>query len=195
MKLNKIVLLGVMVTLMSLSREAKALWIHLNETQKGEAISYGIRNVNTDLRLFFKEWTVDLGKNGVAIFNSEFLTLAFAARDAALSGQEMDNYAIDDTLAKVQGKLVFTVTVFGKGEDFAKDYEAVLQAGSKTLPATYWEEGEVTPSESQPGMVVQDLFYYFPVGEMPSEGTISLLVGIPQKKEKIQFNFDLKKIK
>ncbi|MHB8482623.1 MAG: hypothetical protein ACYDBV_07820 [Nitrospiria bacterium] len=195
MKLNKKIFLWMIVILVTLNQEAKALWVHLNETQKGEAMSYGMRNVNTGLPLFFKEWTVDLGKNGTAILNSEFLTLAFAARDAALSGQEMDSYAIDDALAKAQGKLVFTVTVFGKGEDFAKDYEAVVQSGGKTLPATYWEEGEVTPSESQPGMVVQDLFYYFPIGEIPLEGTISLLVENPQKKERIQFTFDLKKIK
>ena len=195
MKVNKKLLLWVMAILLGLNQEAGAMWVHLNETQKGEAIGYGMKNVNTDLRLFFKEWTVDLGKNGVAILNSEFLTLAFAVRDSASSGQELDNYAIDDALAKAQGKLVFTVTLFGKGEDFAKDYVGLIKFGGKTFSATYWEEGEVSSSETQPGMFVQDLFYYFPIGEIPPEGQLSLLVGNPQKKEKIQFDFDLKKLK
>ena len=187
--------LWVIISLMSLNQEAKAMWVHLNETQKGEAIGYGVRNTNADLRLFFKEWTVDLGKNGVAILNSEFLTLAFAARDAASTGEEMESYAIDDALAKSQGKFVFTVTVFGKGADFAKDYVGILKVGGKTYPATYWEEGEANSSESQPGLFVQDLFYYFPMGEISPEGQISLFVGGDLKKEKIQFDFDLKKLK
>jgi hypothetical protein len=194
MKGQKIILPALFI-LMSFSVPAGAIQIHLSEAQRGEAISYGVRNLNTDTRVFFKEWTVDHGVNGLAILNSEFLTLANSARDAALDGQEMDPYAIEDSLAKTQGKLVFTIYAYGKTEDFAKDYGALLKTNGKTYPATYWEDGEVTPSESHPGMLVQELFYYFPVGSISPESQIILQIGTPAQKDKIQFEFDLKKIR
>ncbi len=174
---------------------AEALWVHLNEAQRGEAMYYGARNINADPKAFFKEWTFDKGEKGVVILNSEFLTLASAARDAAQSGEEMDSNTIEDSLAKAQGKLVFTVYLYGKEKDFAKDFIALIKAGGKIFPATYSEDGDNTPSESHPGMFVQELFYYFPLGEISPEGPIVLEIGDPKQKEKLQFEIDLKKVK
>jgi hypothetical protein len=174
---------------------AEALWVHLDEAQRGEAMYYGARNINTDPKVFFKEWTFDKGEKGVVILNSEFLTLASAARDAAQSGEEMDSNAIEDSLAKAQGKLVFTVYLYGKEKDFARDFIALIKAGRKIFPATYSEDGENAPSENHPGMFVQELFYYFPVGEISPESLIILEIGDPKQKEKLQFEMDLKKVK
>jgi len=107
----------------------------------------------------------------------------------------MDENAIEDALAKAQGKLVFTVYLYGKDKDFAKNFIAVLKSGGKIFPATYWEDGENSLSESHPGMVVQELFYYFPVGEISLEKTVILEIGDPKQKDKVQFEIDLNKLK
>ena len=181
--------------LIFLPASAEALWLHLNEAQRGEAMYYGAKNVNANPKDFYRDWTIDRGDKGVAILNSEYLTLASAARDAAESGEEMDENAIEDALAKAQGKLVFTVYLYGKDKDFAKNFIAVLKSGGKIFPATYWEDGENSLSESHPGMVVQELFYYFPVGEISLEKTVILEIGDPKQKDKVQFEIDLNKLK
>jgi hypothetical protein len=107
----------------------------------------------------------------------------------------MDADQIDDALAKTSGKLVFTVYLYGKTEDFAKDYVAKIRSGGKVYPASYWEEGENSPSESHPGYIAQELFYYFPIGDISPEKPITLEIGEPKQKEKAIFDFDLKKIK
>ena len=193
---NTISAMAILLTIMAGETvPAFGIYLHLDDARRNEAMAYGARNVNTDLRVFYKEWTVDLDKQGAAILNTEFITLALATRDAALSGQEMDNFAIEDALARAQGKMVFSVSLFGKGADFAKDYEAIIKAGNKVVRATFWDQGDATPSESQPGLHVQDLFYYFPIEEISPTGKIILSIGSYSKKEKIEFSFDLSKIR
>jgi hypothetical protein len=189
------ILILASILLLLLSEKAEAFWVHLNDAQRGEAMYYGARNVKTDAKEFFKEWTFDKGIKGVVILNSEFLTLASAAREAAISGDEMDADAIEDALAKTQGKLVFTVYLYGKEKDFAKDYSAVIKTGGKTYPASYWEEGESSPSETHPGMIAEELFFYFPLGEISPDSPVTLEIGDSKLKEKFQFDIDLKKVK
>lgn len=195
MKLNDKKVLFLTAFLLLFAGRAEALWVHLNDSQIGEAMYYGARNINADPKAFYKEWTFDKGEKGIVILNSEFLTLASAARDAAQAGEEMDSNAIEDSLAKAQGKLVFTVYLYGKEKDFAKDFIALIKSGGKIFPATYSEDGENTPSESRPGMFVQELFYYFPLGEISPESLIVLEIGDSKKKDMVQFEMDLKKIK
>lgn len=192
---NKMITFFIAGVVLLVPMNVQALWVHLNDSQRGEAMYYGAKSVNTDSKDFFRGWTFDKGPNGLVILNSEFLTLASAARDAAQTGEELDSDRIEDILAKTQGKLVFTVYLYGKEKDFAKDFVAVMKADGKIFPATYSEDGENSPSESQPGMFVQEIFYYFPIGEISLNKEIILEIGDPKQKNKLHFEIDLNKVK
>lgn len=188
-------LLALVLVIAGIAGRADAMYVRMDEEKKSEAINYGVRNVNTDLRAFYKEWTSDLGAQGAAILNTEFITLAQAARDAVESGNEMDSFTIEDALARSQGKMVFSVTLYGKGADFTKDYEAVIKVGGKIIQASFWDQNDPAPSESQPSLYVQDLFYYFPIGDISPGSQIILSVGKYQGKERLDFKFDLSKMR
>jgi hypothetical protein len=174
-----------------------AMMQKLTPDQREAAIKYGKRGVRMEVSDFIKEWSVNNGDKGFAFIVTEFLALAFAAQQAALKSAELNNFDIEDTLAKSAGKLVFRVTLFGNTDTFAKDYTAVIQAGSKTFPATY---SDIPPGESygdgktKPAFVT-DSDFYFPAEGVDPNAMITLVVQDKDGKEVAKFQFDLAKIR
>ena len=169
----------------------------LTPDQRNEAISYGKRGARAEVMEFIKEWSVDKGGDGFAFITTEFLALAYAARQAALRSAELNNFDIEDTLAKSSGKLVFRVTLFGNTESFAKDYTAVILAGSKTFPSTFWSNPNGEPygdGKAKPAFVA-DNDYYFPADGIDPSGSITLVVQDKNGKEVVRFPFSLGKLR
>lgn len=177
---------------------APAMLQKLNDEQTKDAILFGKRSVKLDIFDFLKEWMVDLGNDkGTAFIITEFLALANASRDAALRQLELNKFDIEDTLAKSSGKMVFRVTVFGAKADFAKDYTASIQAGSKIIPTTFWKnnEGESYGDGKNRPAFVADNDYYFPSDGIDPNGKITLVVHDKDGKDVVKFDFDLAKLR
>ncbi len=174
-----------------------AMMQKLSPEQKDEAIKYGKRSVKADVPEFIKEWSVDNGKNGFAFITTEFLALAFAARQAALQSSELNNFDIEDTLAKSSGKLVFQVSLLGNSNSFSKDYTAVLRVGDKTFPSTFWNN---PPGEAYGDGKTKPDFeaasdYYFPSEGIDPNSTLTLAVQDKDGKDVAKFLFSLSKIR
>lgn len=176
---------------------AHAMMQKLTPEQRDAAIKYGKRGVRTDVMDFIKEWSVNNGDKGFAFIITEFLALAFAAQQAAMRSAELNNFDIEDTLAKSAGKLVFRVTLFGDTNSFAKDYTAVVQTGEKTVPATFWNNppGESYGDGKTKPAFVTDSDFYFPAEGIDPNATITLLVKDKDGKEVTKFQFDLAKMR
>jgi hypothetical protein len=177
---------------------APAMLQKLNDEQTKDAIILGKRSVKIDIFDFLKEWMVDLGNDkGTAFIITEFLALSNASRDAALRQLELNKFDIEDTLAKSSGKMVFRVTVFGSKADFAKDYTASIQAGSKVVPTTFWKnnEGESYGDGTSRPAYVADNDYYFPSEGIDPNAKITLVVHDKDGKDVVKFDFDLAKLR
>ena len=169
-----------------------AMMQKLSPDQRDDAIKYGKRGVKTDVREFIQEWSVDNGKNGFSFIITEYLALAFASRQA--SPADLNNFDIEDTLAKSSGKLVFQVSLLGNTETFSKDYTAVLRVGDKTFPSTYWtnppgeahDDGKTFEANSE---------YYFPSEGIDSSAVVLLVVQDKDGKDVAKFSFNLAKIR
>ncbi|MBI3811503.1 MAG: hypothetical protein HY283_04775 [Nitrospirae bacterium] len=174
--------------------DSYAMMQKLSPEQRDEAIKFGKRNVKTDVRELIKEWSVDNGKNGFAFIVTEYLALAFAARQAALQSSELNNFDIEDTLAKSSGKLVFQVSVLGNTDSFSKDYTAVLRIGDKTFPSTYWNNppGEAS-DDGKTFEATSD--YYFPAEGIDPSSVALLVVQDKDGKEIAKFSFNLSKMR
>jgi hypothetical protein len=172
---------------------AWAMYKNLTPEQRDEAIKYGKSGARKDISEFIREWSVDRGKEGSAFLLTEFLSLAYAASQAALRFAELNNFEIDDALANSSGKLVFRVTLFGSTDDFAKEYSGVLLASGKTIPATFWNQPMGEPfgdGKSKPAFVT-DSEYYFPSQGIDMNGSVTLVVQDKNGKEVVKFPFNL----
>jgi len=177
--------------------DAHAMMQKLSPEQRDEAIKYGKRSVRTEVPEFIKEWSVDNGNNGFAFIYTEFLALAFAARQAALQSSELNNFDIEDTLAKSSGKFVFKVSLFGNTDSFSKDYTAVIRVGDKTFPSTYWNNppGETYENGKTKPAFVADSDFYFPSEGIDPNSVVLLVVQDKDGKEVSKFSFNLGKMR
>jgi len=170
---------------------------NLTPEQREAAIKYGKMGARMDVSDFIKEWSVNNGDKGFAFIITEFLALAFAAQQAALRSAELNNFDTEDALAKSSGKLVFRVTTFGNTDTFAKDYTAVIRAGDKTSPATFWNNppGEAYGDGKTKPAFVTDSDFYFPADGIDPSSTITLVLQDKDDKEVAKFVFDLAKMR
>lgn len=185
--------LGVL-TLQSVSH---AMLQNLSKEKRDEAIQYGKRGVKTEVTDFIKEWSVNKGKDGFAFITTEFLSLAYASRQAALRMVPLNNFDIEDTLAKSSGKLVFRVTLFGSTEIFARDFTAILETDGKTIHTTFWNNPPGEPYEEGKGKqaYVTDSDFYFPSDGIDPNGKIILVVQDEDSKSVAKFPFNLKTLR
>jgi hypothetical protein len=187
----------IAVTLVGFSNarsDSYAMMQKLSPEQRNEAIKNGKRSLRMDVPEFIKEWSVDNGKNGFAFITTEFLALAYAARQAALQSSELNNFDIEDTLAKSSGKLVFSVSLLGTTNSFTKDYTAVLRVGDKTFPSTYWNNPPAEASDD--GKTFEAASdYYFPSEGIDPNAVVLLVVQDKEGKEVAKFSFNLGKMR
>lgn len=174
-----------------------AMLQNLSEDEKQDAIIAGKRGLRTEIPEFIEEWSVNNRFDGFAFITTEFLALAYAARQSALRMSEMNAYDIEDTLAKSSGKLVFRVTLFGDNPDFSRNFTAVLKADGETLPTTFWDTPSADPygDGETPPTYVSDSDFYFPSEGVDPEGTITLIIQDDQDKEVTRFSFDLSSLR
>jgi len=193
------ILFGVYIAILPFhfNQDAYAMLQKLSPDQRDEAIKYGKRSVRLDVPDFIKEWSVNNGEGGFAFITTEFLALAYAARQAALQSAELNNFDIEDTLAKSSGKLVFRVSLFGNTETFSKDYTAILQVGDKIHPSTFWNNspGETYGDGTTKPLFIADSDFYFPSEGINSNSTVTLVVQDKDGKEVSKFAFNLAKLR
>lgn len=189
--------LALQAVFISLPHQALPMLQNLSEDERQEAIIAGKRGIRTELTEFIEEWSVNHKLDGFAFITTEFLALAYAARQSALRMSEMNSYDIEDTLAKSSGKLVFRVTLFGDSPDFSRNYIAIVKTEGKTIPTTFWDTPSADPygdGETSP-TYVSDSDFYFPDDEVDPEGKITLVILDDQEKEVASFPFDLSSLR
>lgn len=190
-------LVAYLMMFSSACSDSYAMMQKLSAEQREEAIKHGKRSVRMEVPEFIKEWSVDNGTNGFAFITTEFLALAYAARQAALQSGELNNFDIEDTLAKSSGKLVFRVSLFGNTDTFSKDFSAVLRVGDKTLPSTFWNNppGETYGDGKSKPAFVADSDFYFPSEGIDPNAVVLLMVQDKDGKEVAKFSFNLSKMR
>ncbi len=186
-----------MVGFSTTQSDSYAMMQKLSPEQRDDAIKYGKRSVKMDVPEFIKEWSIDNGNNGFAFIITEYLALAFAARQAALQSSDLNPFDIEDTLAKSSGKLVFRVSLFGNTDSFSKDYTAVLRVGDKVFPSTYWNNppGEAYGDGKTKPAFVADSDFYFPSEGLDPNSVVLFVVQDKDGKDVSKFSFNLAKMR
>jgi len=182
--------LGAILATWMLVGPAAAIWVDLTPEQADRAQKIGGFNASTgNPQRFMEKWTVNLGEGkGAALLMTEFLSVAFAAQEAARNFAALQPWEVQDAIARGRGKLVFSVTTFGKTNDYASALRGWLLYKDRKIQNTHWQNGEPEPAGS---LFVTDSTFWFPMEDIDPEGTVTLLIQGGDGGQEWRFPFDL----
>jgi len=174
---------------------AYAIWTDLTPEQAKRAEKVGGFNASAaDPSRFMKPWVVNLGDGkGGALLMTEFLSVAFAAQDAALNFAALQPWEVQDAIARARQKLVFSVTTFGANQDYADGLRGWVKAGGKRIQNTHWQNGQAEPYSA--GGYSADSTFWFPSADVDPEGQIELIIEHEETGKSWVFPFDLSKMR
>jgi hypothetical protein len=178
--------------LLSGAGPAGAIWVNLTADQAEQAQKIGGFTASMgNPAKFMEKWTVSLGEGkGAALLMTEFLSVAFAAQTASRNMAALQPWEVQDAMARARGKLVFSVTTFGKTPDYADDLRGWVLYGKKRIQNTHWQNGKPEPYKD--GTYVADSTFWFPIQDVDPEGQVTLLIQQSKTGEEWRFPFDLK---
>ena len=192
---TRIFALAFVLALLGINRpDAGAVWLHLTDEQRQEAVRFGERSSWKQL-LLQGEWVRESGGNK-AVMQTPFLILAAMAKRASQQYRKLSKEEMDALLKELEGKLTFFITVTGYSPDFAKDYHAVIKADGKTIQPILKQN----PSLASPVMGYDSVYYtanciyVFPAEGIDPNGQLTLIMISPLGRE-WKFHYDLSKIK
>lgn len=196
-KFLKVILFLFLIIQFSFPSESVAVYMDLTASQISAAINVGNAYVQMDNYEFLSEWIVSLPKNrGEALLNTEYISLAYEAKKAASNGMELSEFDIEDVLSRTRNRLVFSVTLYGRGRNFAKDNEAVLiihrNGEEEEIISTFWENGE---GERVSGSTYEaECSYWFPAKGINPDDDVTLFLT-SAVDEVWEFHFNLASLK
>ncbi|MCE5287379.1 MAG: hypothetical protein LLG02_16255 [Pelosinus sp.] len=168
-----------------------------------EAQEYGKYKSSMEYTEFLTPWTSYEEKafkldetTDRAYLYSPFLCLAADSREKVLKGQKVDIADSDKVLQDYGGFLIFSVTLFGQDEQFAKNITAALNQDKKYIAAHQASvpagAAKMTLADNRVVYMVQAYFYF---QEQDTAADKPVLLTVSNENMKRSFYFDLAKIK
>jgi len=178
-----------------LAGPAHAIWVDLTPEQKDRAQKIGGFNASMgSVEKLVQPWMVQAeGEHkGAAILMTEFLSLAFAAMDAARNFAALQPWEAEDAIGRARGKLVFSVTTIGPTDGYADGLRGWVEVGGKRIQNTHWQNGK---PEAQDGGFIADSTFWFPIQGIDPNAQITLHVVHDNGKLEWRFPVDLSKMR
>ncbi len=174
---------------------AQAIWMDMTPEQARKAEKVGGFNAsNANPGRFMERWTVNLGeKEGAALLMTEFLSVAFAAQEAARNMAAMQPWEVQDAIARARGKLVFSVTTFNPKPGYADNLRGWVEAGKRKIQNSHWQNGSDTAYSG--GGYTADSTFWFPSDGIGPEDSVVLVVQDSKTGREWRFPFDLSKMR
>ena len=177
------------------SQKTYAIYYNLSDKQARQAVEYGENNKDTDDFTFLDEWMTVTGDGYEwAALNTEFSTLAYEAKQAALKSRKLTQTEIIALPLEVEDTLSFRVVLYGNSSDFAKDYHAVLLYKNKPIQPIN-EQNDTYARTTNLGIRISTSYraicrYDFPNYYVEPDAEVILVVISPSNKERM-FAFTL----
>lgn len=176
-------------------RKSEAIWLHLTDEQKLEAIRFGEQS---SWEAFFgtSEWVSTYG-GFKAVIITPFLNLAVFAKRSAQQYKKVSIKEANKKLKNIKGTIAFTLILTDGSPDFAKDYHAVIKTAKGSVIQPIHKEN---PSFAKPRTLFSSIYYeatclyIFPDKDIDPNSRITLIVISPLGRE-WKFPFDLSKIR
>jgi hypothetical protein len=166
----------------------------LTPASVGEAIDVGTASITQDD--FVEEWQLRLPGGEEVVVSTPFSRLALAARQAAMKGETLTDKQQKEQIDRGKGRIQLVVTMYGRARDFARWYQPTLLAGGREIKATF-VQNERTPLRLEDGRYAARNVYVFPLEELTTNGTVTLVVrgAPPDHKEILRSALDFGKFR
>jgi hypothetical protein len=166
---------------------ARAASFTLDDKAQQAAIRAGERSITTEA--FDREWRVSSNGESVTVL-TPFHRLVVASRHAAFKNSTIKPDEVSRVLKKDPGRLVVSVHLRGKSEDFARRYRPMLVAGTREIKPSF-VQNEHTAIRQDDGVYVARCVYTFPSRELTERDRLVLRVADPEGREISRFTIDL----
>ncbi len=184
---------GAALVLLFDGRPALAIMAAPTPAEVQEAIDLGHQSMTQEE--FGDEWVIRPTGEEEIVVSTPFSRLAMAARQAAFKGEPLTDKQRQEQIDRGKGRIQFLVTMYGRGPDFARWYQAVLRVGDKEIKATF-NQNERTPLKLDDGRFAARNVYVFPLENIPPRGAVTLVVRqAPELKEMFRAPIDLAKMR
>ena len=159
----------------------------LGEDEQQAAIRLGERS--TTAEAFDREWRVSQGGESVTVL-TPFHRLVVAARHAAFKNETVKPSEVSRVLRQDPGRLVLSVQLRGKREDFARHYAPKLLVGTREIKPAF-VQNEHTPLRQEDGIYVARCVYGFPLRDLNGRDRLALRVADGAGRDVSRFTIDL----
>ncbi|MFQ5897594.1 MAG: hypothetical protein ACE5JN_05035 [Candidatus Methylomirabilia bacterium] len=193
--------IGALVALMASVAPAEAIWVDLTPEQLQEAIAHGKvsyerwRGAGRAIDDLDPEYVVELDPDvGRAMLFTEFSTLALETRRWLAINRRLTPRDVQRLLARVRGRLLFSVTVVGPDRNFLRQYRVHLSQGSARKQPASWNVFRGTPAPDFPSRFIAHAQYTFSVEGLDPSVPVTLVLRGPDSAE-LRFDFDLSRLR
>jgi hypothetical protein len=159
----------------------------LGESDQQAAIRLGERS--TTAEVFDREWRVSQGGESVTVL-TPFHRLVVAARHSAFKNETVRPSEVSRVLRHDRGRLVLSVQLRGKREDFARHYAPTLLAGTREIKPAF-VQNEHTALRQEDGAYVARCLYGFPLRDLTGRDRLTLRVADSDGRDVSRFTIDL----
>lgn len=163
----------------------------LSSAEQQAAISLGERS--TTAEGFDREWRVSQGGESVSVL-TPFHRLVVAARHAAFKNEAITPSEVTRVLKRDASRLVLSVQLRGKREDFARHYAPLLLAGPREIKPAF-VQNEHTPLRQEDGVYLARCMYGFPLSDLEGQERVTLRVSDAEGREVSRFTIDLARMR
>jgi hypothetical protein len=170
---------------------ASAATFTLSSGEQQAAIRLGERSTTTES--FDREWRVSQAGESVTVL-TPFHRLVVAARHAAFKDETITPSEVTRVLKRDANRLVLSVQLRGKTEDFARYYAPLLLAGPRDIKPTF-VQNERTPPRQEDGVYLARCVYGFPLRDLEGQERVTLRVADADGREVSRFIIDLARMR
>lgn len=175
-------------TLSAGARTGTAASLVLGDAEKRQALAYGRQSMQREN--FDAEWRVTNAAGDSLLVLTPFHRLVIAARHSAFRDEPMRPNEPDRLLREQKDRLVLSVHLRGRGDEFSRHFVPELLAGDRRVKASF-VQNDRAPERLAHGLVLARCMYAFPVKELVETPRVVLVVSDASGREASRFIIDL----
>jgi hypothetical protein len=172
---------------------AGAVLLTLTDAQQAEALRVGQRSVTSETG-FDTEWRAENPAGESLTVITPFYRLALAARHAAFKNEVVKPQEQAKMLESLRDRLMFSVTLHGPREGFARYYAPRLLVGDREIEPVF-VQNERTGLPQGNGAFLARSIYTFPTKDVAGKAKVVLVVRDAEGQLVSRFAVDLARMR
>jgi hypothetical protein len=174
------------------AQASEGAWLTLTQKQQAEALRVGQRSITAET--WGTEWRIENPSGESVTVITPFYRLAMAARNAAFENRQVKAADQDKMLSDLKERLLFSVSLKGRREDFARFYAPRLLVRDLEIEPAF-VQNERTALKQDNGTYLARNTYGFPNKDIDAKSTAVLVIRDQEGEPVTRFTVDLSQMR